>query len=868
LGYGRLVSRGLLLLLAFLTAISLASYHPNDPNLLSRGSVGDYHNMCGFVGANLAGLPVAFVGLGAWLLPLYTVWEVLRRGAQAWQKRLAWLVLGLSLWTWLGALGTVSWPPNGGAGAGQVLCGGWMGYVAWPFLRGFLGSIGLPLTLTVLPILSMAVLAPKSAEALWGYMASRLRTATGHLAVGPALSLLSRPAKALFGVAARSFLKMMRAARQQAPVPEIDAMDAQDLQKLDELAQAVTALEKADREATALRRMENQLPAEMDYPVIHSVVVDLSAIPESEPTPIRPISLEQADLELGLPGVLNVTIGPRPAAARPPATPTPPHPRRPPPETAEGPHSQGSKGHTAPNTHHGAFGPPPPQPQAERPAPPGSGRDRFDLPPRRLFDPPSAKSRTDPRQLEATSAAIHQKLAEFKVKGRMTGMQPGPVVTVYEFSPDAGVPISKVMGMEEDLALGLRAEKIRIDRIPGKNVLGIEVPNAERELIGFGELLGSQEFLEPQGGRSFLHLVLGKDMGGRPVVVDLARMPHLLVGGSTGSGKSVGVNAMICSVLLRARADEVKMILVDPKMVELKLYENIPHLWAPVVTDMKKAGRVLKWVVAQMEERYKLLAAMSVRNLEQYNTKVIEAGGRIELSRATPNPDRPQILERLPYIVVVIDELADLMMVCRSEVEESIARIAQKARAVGIHLVLATQRPSVDIVTGVIKANLPARLSYRVNTKIDSRTILDSGGGEQLLGNGDALFKAQDTSRLRRIHAPYVTEDEILRLVEWLKERGCPDYNAALMRAMDTEEAEAGQGGSPAAGGDDIYDRAVAIVARERKASTSLLQRRLNLGYGRAAKLMDRMEDEGVIGPDRGPSRPREVLIGAPVAAE
>jgi S-DNA-T family DNA segregation ATPase FtsK/SpoIIIE len=325
---------------------------------------------------------------------------------------------------------------------------------------------------------------------------------------------------------------------------------------------------------------------------------------------------------------------------------------------------------------------------------------------------------------------------------------------------------------------------------------------------------------------------------------------------------------MICSILLRARADEVKLILVDPKMVELGVYEDIPHLWAPVVTDMKEAGRVLKWVAVQMDERYRRLTLLTARNLEQFNAKVIEAGGRIDISDRTPNPkwpDRPQRLEPLPYVVVVIDELADLMMVCRSEVEESIGRIAQKARAVGIHLVLATQRPSVDIVTGVIKANLPARLSYRVNTKIDSRTILDSGGGEQLLGRGDALFLAPGTARPRRIHAPLVTEDEIVRLVEWLKERGRPDYNATLIRAMEAEAdgAQGAQAEDQAGGGDDVYARAVAVVKRERKASTSLLQRKLNIGYGRAARLIDRMEDEGLVGPDRGPGKPREVYAEA-----
>jgi S-DNA-T family DNA segregation ATPase FtsK/SpoIIIE len=365
-------------------------------------------------------------------------------------------------------------------------------------------------------------------------------------------------------------------------------------------------------------------------------------------------------------------------------------------------------------------------------------------------------------------------------------------------------------------------------------------------------------------------MALGKDMAGNPIIADLEKMPHLLIGGSTGSGKSVGVNAMICSILLRALPSEVKLILVDPKMVELGIYEDIPHLWAPVVTDMKEAGRVLKWVVSQMEDRYKRLAMVNVRNLDSFNNKITEAGGSIDLSNRTPNPrwpNRPAVLESLPYIVVVIDELADLMMVCRSEVEDSIARIAQKARAVGIHLILATQRPSVDIVTGVIKANLSSRLSYRVNTKIDSRTILDTSGAEQLLGKGDALFLAPGSARPKRIHAPLITEDETLRLVTWLKEQGAPDYNLGLINALETDdmnEVNEVNDHNPTNGShpdDDIYERAVSVIKREKKASTSLLQRKLNIGYGRAARVIDRMETEGIISNDRGAGKPREVFL-------
>jgi len=486
--------------------------------------------------------------------------------------------------------------------------------------------------------------------------------------------------------------------------------------------------------------------------------------------------------------------------------------------------------------------------------------ERDSLPPRRLFDPPKQHAKADMALLEEIREKIGQKLSEFKIKGIITGMQPGPVVTVFEFQPDPGIPLSRILGMEEDLALALQAEAVRMDRIPGKNLVGIEVPNPKREIITFREVIDSPAFRDAPG---LLQLALGKDISGRPVVTDLNKMPHLLIGGSTGSGKSVGVNAMICSCLVRALPSEVKLILVDPKMVELGLYEDIPHLWAPVVTDMKEAGRVLKWVVAQMEDRYRRLALLSVKNLENFNAKILASGGTFDLSDRTPNPrwpDRPSLLEPLPYVLVVIDELADLMMVARSEVEDSIGRIAQKARAVGIHLILATQRPSVDVVTGVIKANLPSRLSYRVRTKIDSRTILDSGGGEQLLGAGDALFLANGASHPRRLHAPFISEEETLRLVNWLRERGRPDYNQALISAMEAEEETALFDEAELNGADDIYQRAVAVVTRERKASTSLLQRKLNLGYGRAARIIDRMEEEGIVGPDRGAGKPREVF--------
>ena len=867
-GMGHILFRVLAGAFALVLALSLLSFYHNDPcPPFSQGQVGGpIQNLCGLFGAYLAGFFQTLVGVGAWLVPAYVLWECFPAEGMRWHRRLAWLVLALCVWTILGAFGTRSWPSVDG-GASVWRWGGWLGSSLWPPLRNALGPVGLPIALAVLLLIACLILAPALTHALGRLLARWM----GDKAWPWLKPLPGKGARGFLGMLQRPFL----AWRSRQPTPELDADDARELARIGEQQRAedeqIEALRRAEREALEYKKANKRLSPEIGLPVIHSIRLDT---PAEEVPFIDSMVIEGQRVTPGMPIpppplLRNLPPPPPPKAPmvapvvvqdrfgrvveQPPLGLTEPTPARPLPD---------------PSRALGMIEPPKAKP-AQEPVPACGPVDRLELPPRRLFDPPQPEHRLDPALLESTKELIGQKLTEFKVKGTMVGMQPGPVVTVYEFQPDAGVPLAKVLGMEEDLALGLQAEKVRIDRIPGRNLVGIEVPNPHREVISFREVVDSGAFRDPsqKDAKSLLTLALGKDIAGHPVVADLGKMPHLLIGGSTGSGKSVGVNAMIVSLLLRALPSEVKLILVDPKMVELGVYEDIPHLWAPVVTDMKEAGRVLKWVVAQMEDRYKRLALMSVRNLEGFNAKLIEAGGSIDLSDRTPNPrwpDRPTFLEPLPYVVVVIDELADLMMVCRAEVEESIARIAQKARAVGIHLVLATQRPSVDIVTGVIKANLPARLSYRVNTKIDSRTILDGSGGEQLLGKGDALFLAPGNARPRRIHAPLITEEEILRLVEWLKERGKPDYNQALLNAMEMDEETATQAADegPANGGDDIYDRAVAVVKRERKASTSLLQRKLNIGYGRAARIIDRMEEEGIIGGDRGAGKPREVLVG------
>lgn len=880
-GMGRLLLRVMAGFFALVLALSLLSFHPNDPHLFAGGVVDPIlHNLCGLFGAHLAGLLQTLLGIGAWILPCYIVWEVIPRSGRLWPRRTAWFVLALSLWTLLGAFGMRTFSASPAGAASEWRWGGWIGSALWPPCRRALGPVGLPLVLSLLILIAALILAPALTRALGALLARWMGT---H--AWPFLKPL--PGKGARGVMAfltRPFLawKSGRA----AALPDLDARDGADLSHLAEQRQMEQeqqeAFQRAQRETADFRRNNQQLPPEMGLPIIQSMRLDtpsrelpsIHSLMISESLPNTPDSLVLEDLQQA-PDV------PLPAPTLLRNVPPPPPPK---PQLVKPVLMQDRYGRVAEQQPLGLTEPTPmhPLPDPSLALAKASRKisrklegdvfapaERLELPPRRLFDPPGPGTRVDPKVLEDTRALIGQKLSEFKVKGTVVGMQPGPVVTVYEFQPDPGVSLAKVIGMEDDLALGLQAEKVRIDRIPGRNLVGIEVPNPKREVIAFREIVDSPAFRDPahKEARSLLALALGKDIAGVPVVTDLAKMPHLLIGGSTGSGKSVGVNAMICSVLLRSLPSEVKLILVDPKMVELGMYEDIPHLWAPVVTDMKEAGRVLKWVVVQMEDRYRRLALLSVRNLEGFNAKILEAGGSIDLSDRTPNPrwpERPAYLEPLPYVVVVIDELADLMMVARAEVEESIARIAQKARAVGIHLILATQRPSVDIVTGVIKANLPARLSYRVNTKIDSRTILDSSGGEQLLGKGDALFLAPGNARPHRIHAPLITEEETLRLVDWLKAHGKPEYNQALLNAMETdEEATQAMGGEEGAtsGGDDIYDRAVAVVRRERKASTSLLQRKLNIGYGRAARIIDRMEEEGIIGQDRGAGKPREVLL-------
>jgi S-DNA-T family DNA segregation ATPase FtsK/SpoIIIE len=478
---------------------------------------------------------------------------------------------------------------------------------------------------------------------------------------------------------------------------------------------------------------------------------------------------------------------------------------------------------------------------------------KYRLPSTTLLRQPDDQQGIDESELKERAAQVTSKFAEFGVTGNVTQIHPGPVVTTFEFKPEAGIKYSRITNLVDDLCLAMKAESILIERIPGKSTVGIEVPNLHREIIYLREILESSEFAAPP---SRMTLCLGKDITGKVKVGDLAQMPHLLIAGSTGSGKSVSINSFIMSILFRSTPDEVRMILIDPKRLELNLYDGIPHLFTPIVTEPKIAANVLRRATLEMEERLKKLAQHGVRNIEQYN-KIFEPDSTLDLFDANGQADGP-----LPYLVIVIDELADLMMVEPQNVEESITRLAQMARAVGIHLILATQRPSVDVITGLIKANLPSRISFRVASKVDSRTILDSNGAEALLGKGDLLFMPPATSRLVRLHGPFVTEKEINKVVEWWKSQSVPQYNEEFLKPIRDRD----HGGEPEDEDEDIsaeldavYEDAVRIVVESGKASTSLLQRRLRLGYGRAARLLDLMQKDGIISSPDG-SKPREVL--------
>ena len=812
---------GLLVLVsAILLLLALVSYRPTDPSFNTVGGLGDgrpAHNWTGVIGAWMADLLLQFEGLTAFCLPV--------------------LAGGLG-WTWLRSR------PTGSPGAkliGIVLC-----MVFGPALLGLLP--GHPHFLYGLPLAGLTGRLASDSLVAWLNYPGACVVSASMVAIALYLSTTfsfntAREWLAIrfaFVMAWRDRWRNWRVARARAK--ELRAEAKQDRIREKELAKARKAEAKIDKQQTkggrawdgktaepvaetvpaaAFAREENDAPghrqhgfAEMfaEEPAPKSVWDQMprAKIPDPEPEPVA----VQVPLPVMKPQLVTKTE-PKPAPA------------------AQQSIAIGDRADV--------------DTRAVTVAP--KSVSGFKLPPSTLLHRSEDTQTVREDELRVEAQVLVEKCAEFDVMGQVERINPGPVVTTFEFRPDAGVKYSRVTGLAEDLCLAMRAESILIERMAGKSTVGIQVPNPDRETIWLRDVIEAENF---RTGKSKLTLAMGKDINGRIVTADLTTMPHVLIAGSTGSGKSVAINAMIMSVLFKATPAQVRLILVDPKRVELGMYEGIPHLFTPIITEPKLAANALRNAVREMERRLKLLASRSVRNIDQYN-KLFESGTP---SLFDDSPDE----EPLPYIMIIIDELADLMMLDKANVEEAITRLAQMARAVGIHLVLATQRPSVDVITGLIKANVPTRMSFRLATKVDSRTILDSNGAESLLGRGDMLFLPPGTSRLQRVHAPFVTEKEIAAVTDFWKQQGQAEYVQGFLEApKDASGREIDAACDGEDDNDELYQDAVRLVLEFGKASTSLIQRRLRVGYGRAAHLIDMMERDGIVGPAEG-SKPREIL--------
>ncbi|WP_169517033.1 DNA translocase FtsK [Azohydromonas australica] len=851
-------------ILGLLGLLALITHDGADPGFSTSGDGRPLvNNQVGLLGAWAADLGLFLFGWSVWWLPIIgvrlwlgTLARLLRGEGGPPPRRLA-FCLGVVLlmaascaleWTRL-----YRWESGLPGHAGGVL-----GYLLGPWSLKWLGFAGSGVAWIVTLVLGLGL----SLRFSWVALADRIGGAVEGLSEGVRQTVEGTLDRLAGRRALRQREREGRAARegQEAHSIRIDP-------PLQEEPPAPVAAEEPPRPA---RR--RAAPAVKPVDLAEPVLMDLEDVIEVVPPPAAAPAAPAAEEVVDLPPSTAAPATPATAASAAAAAPAAAEPR--PPVAVDPPWADTAAGLDLDDADEAA--PQPPRPAPARPAAPAAAvppaakapakpatvapmpraivNDDAVLPQVDLLDaPPAQRESVSPETLEMTSRLIEKKLKDFGVEVRVVAASPGPVITRYEIEPATGVKGSQIVNLAKDLSRSLSLVSIRVvETIPGRTTMALELPNARRQTIRLTEILDSRAYREAQ---SLLSIGLGKDIVGAPVVADLAKMPHCLVAGTTGSGKSVGINAMILSLLYKAEADEVRLILIDPKMLEMSVYEGIPHLLCPVVTDMKQAANALNWCVGEMERRYKLMSKLGVRNLAGYNKKIDEAAEREE---HIPNPfsltpEEPEPLDRLPFVVVVIDELADLMMVVGKKIEELIARLAQKARAAGIHLVLATQRPSVDVITGLIKANIPTRLSFQVSSKIDSRTILDQMGAEALLGQGDMLYLTPGGGIPVRVHGAFVSDEEVHRVVDFLKQQGEPNYIEGILEG-GVLESDGGNGVTSIGGSvdsdgesDPMYDQAVAIVLQHKRASISLVQRHLRIGYNRAARLLEQMEKSGLV---------------------
>ncbi len=787
------------LLLGLCFILSLVSYHQQDASFDTATAAGRPLNLIGKAGAHIADLTLQLLGLASFSIPVLLLalsWKWLR--SEPLESQL--IKVAGSVMLILGVCTALSLGPNWHPFSGAIAPGGLVGLLLADYLVSVLNPTGAVLLNTAVLTLSLYLVSTFSVTKLHGWFAGPIALLAGFFSRFHEWREARRQ-RALERAAAKA-----EAREQKRRVAERVAAE-----RLAAESGEPPAAEYVDAPVTSRRRR-------VEKPVEAVSEIDTTAVAEAtapwDDIPIRTLA------DWAPPAASSSDeIEPEPIVV---------------PEASE----------------------PDPEPELKTDRKPVKRtRSVFRIPPLSMLKEPQPRTAFDTQELKDTAARIKAKLEEFNVLGSVVQINPGPVVTTFEFKPEAGIKYSRITALTEDLCLGLQAESILIERIPGKPTVGIEVPNTIRETINLREVLESQEFKD---SASPLTISIGKDISGRIKVAALDSMPHLLIAGSTGSGKSVMLNTMIMSLLYKSTPNEVRMIMIDPKRVELGIYEGIPHLLTPVITEARKATNALRNAVLEMERRLKLLAAQGVRNIDQYNRKVREMQ-RVPRSLFEDDPPETEQLQPLPYIMILIDELADLMMLERANVEEAVTRLAQMARAVGMHLVLATQRPSVDVITGLIKANFPTRISFRVATRVDSRTILDVMGSEHLLGKGDMLLLPPGSARLTRVHGAYVSETEINSVVEFWKAQAQPDYDKTFLMAPPAEDESETDDEEFDGQEDPMYHDAVRVVLEMGKASTSTLQRRLRLGYGRAARILDMMQREGIIGPPDG-SKPREVL--------